>query len=74
MNKDLIFPNNLYIFNKNGEQIDPKSKEGKEIIKTFKLQEQIKKDNEEQNMKWIMSTFPNDKELQEKYKKKFGLS
>jgi len=74
MNKDLIFPNNLYIFNKNGEQIDPNSREGKEIIKTFKLQEQIKKDNEEQNLKWIMSTFPNDKELQEKYKKKFGLT
>jgi len=74
MNKDLIFPNNLYIFDKDGIQIDPNSREGKEITKVFKLQEKIRKENAEQNLKWIMSTFPNDKELQEKYKKKFGLT
>lgn len=73
MDKELLFPNGLYIFNKEGNQIDPSSIEGEKIKSVFTIQEDIKKSNREQTLKWILDTFPNDKENQEKYKKKFGV-
>lgn len=73
MDESLLFPNDVYIFKKDGTQIDPKSSEGGKIIKIFQLQEDIRQQNKEQTLKWIMETFPRDKESQEKYKKKFGI-
>lgn len=73
MNKDLIFPNDVYIFDKNGDQIDPQSSRGQMLIKIFEQQKTQQKKNDEQTLKWIETTFPGDKKMQEKYKKKFGL-
>lgn len=72
MDKSLVFPNGVYIFREDGTQIDPRSPEGKKISLIFEAQEELHKQNREQKLKWILTTFPRDPAKQKEYMKLFG--
>jgi|GEM_PF-6768512 len=48
INTDWKFPNDTYIFDANGIQIDPKSKEGNDIVYILWRQEKYRLSNKEQ--------------------------
>ena len=73
INEALKFPNGTYIFKPDGTQIDPNSEEGDLIKHILVAQDEAKEGNRVQKMRWILSTFPRNKEKQEEFKKKFGL-
>lgn len=67
-----VFPNGNYIFKNNGEQIDPKSEEGKTIISILARQHEDRAANAEQREKFIKDTHPRDKAAQDALRKKIG--
>ena len=73
INENLKFPNGNYIFKEDGTQIDPNSEEGDLIKHILEAQKEAREGNRTQKMRWILSTFPRNKEKQEEFKKKFGL-
>lgn len=73
MDKSLKFPNGVYIFHADGKQIDPNSPEGQTIVAIFHAQDEVRKQNVAQKLKWIKTTFPRDPVKQKQYMKIFGL-
>ncbi len=48
---DLRFPNGVYIFNALGQQISPKTREGKRITQIYEKQKVTRKENKAQTKK-----------------------
>ena len=73
LNPLLIFPNGVYVFRKDGSQIDPKSKEGQTIVDIYEQQYAVRKLNREQKLEWIKTTYPRDPVKQQQLRTKLGV-
>jgi len=72
-NESWVFPNGVFIFKKDGTQVDPRSREGKIIVDIYAEQKAVRELNRDEKLKWILTTFPRDPVKQQEYRTKFGV-
>ena len=73
VNESFVFPNGVYIFRKDGTQIDPRSREGQIIVNIYAEQNAVRQLNREERLAWIKATFPKDPIKQQEYRTRFGV-
>lgn len=74
LNKSLIFPNRIYVFDASGRQIDPKSSQGIVIQAAWDYQTSVRKQNTDQHIKFAWDTYPRDDVKRQALLKSFGLA
>lgn len=73
VNESFVFPNGVYIFKRDGTQIDPRSIEGRTISDIYAQQAAVKKLNTQEKLDWIKTTYPREPVKQQELRIKLGV-
>ena len=73
LNRALQFPNGTFVYDSSGNQIDPKSTQGQEIIAIWNQQAVIRNQNTQQKIQFAWDTYPRDPQSRAQLLTSWGL-